>query len=199
MEQNIEKVYVQKKNSKNFTIRVFCTILGFLLAFICIMYAKHISRIVPFATVIGTGIALILIMIFTYRLPIHLCLLSILFCIAANGLGSIVGLYKMFALYDNIIHYISGILLSAIGYYVIGMIAEKQQVHLTFFIHIIFTLFFGIACAGLWEIYEFSVDQLLNLSMQGNNIDTMSDIVAGSLGAITFSIVKNVFHKKQSV
>jgi uncharacterized membrane protein YjdF len=48
-----------------------------------------------------------------------------------------------------------------------------------------YLLAFSLACnfAALWEIAEFTVDQLAGLRMQKGMHDTMGDLVAGALGA----------------
>ena len=42
------------------------------------------------------------------------------------------------------------------------------------------------AAAGFWEIYEFTMDQLAGTNMQGNNLNTMGDIVSGFLGGLVY-------------
>lgn len=47
------------------------------------------------------------------------------------------------------------------------------------------SLFLAIAAAGLWEVYEFCGDTFFHLQAQGGSLtDTMTDIIAGSCGAL---------------
>ena len=50
-----------------------------------------------------------------------------------------------------------------------------------------FSIFFAMAVAGGWEIWEFTTDQLLGFASQNNSlIDTMLDIICGTvMGVIT--------------
>ena len=50
---------------------------------------------------------------------------------------------------------------------------------------VLFSLFLAIAAAGLWEVYEFCGDTFFHLQAQGGSLtDTMTDIIAGSCGAL---------------
>lgn len=48
---------------------------------------------------------------------------------------------------------------------------------------------FSFSCAGLWEIYQFAVDQLGHEDVQGNNLNTMGDTVSGFFGGLSYAIV----------
>ena len=53
-----------------------------------------------------------------------------------------------------------------------------------------FVFLFCLACAGAWEIYEFTGDMLFGLHSQNDGlIDTMSDIIAGMLGSIPMAAI----------
>ena len=58
-------------------------------------------------------------------------------------------------------------------------------------------MFFSIAGAGIWEIYEFTADNLLGINMQGDNTNTMGDIISGTLGALTWFGIRTLMHKRQ--
>ena len=53
----------------------------------------------------------------------------------------------------------------------------------------IFAFFFSSACAGIWEIFEFTSDKLLGGGMQRGMEDTVTDIIAGNGGALLYCIV----------
>ena len=61
----------------------------------------------------------------------------------------------------------------------------------------LFSMFFAIAGAGIWEIYEFTADNLLGINMQGDNTNTMGDIISGTLGALTWFGIHTLVHKRQ--
>ena len=54
---------------------------------------------------------------------------------------------------------------------------------------IFFSIAFSIAAAGVWEIWEFSTDQLFGFTSQNNSlIDTMGDIICGTVMGIIANI-----------
>ena len=105
-------------------------------------------------------------------------------------MGSVINLYKYIGFYDRFVHYLSGILLAEAGMIIISFIFEKRIIKKRYTCHAgIFIFFFSSACAGFWEIYEFTADNILNINMQGSNLNTMGDIVSGVLGAVTYLIL----------
>lgn len=57
-----------------------------------------------------------------------------------------------------------------------------------------FAFLFTVAMAGMWEIYEFTVDHLFGLhSQNGSLTDTMMDMICGTLGAV---VVAFYLHNK---
>ena len=58
----------------------------------------------------------------------------------------------------------------------------------------IFILSFSIAVAGIWEIAEFSMDRFTGSNLQHwldtGVIDTMEDIICGTLGGLVFALFK---------
>ena len=50
---------------------------------------------------------------------------------------------------------------------------------------VLFSIIFSIAGAAVWEIWEFSTDQLFGFLSQNNSLhDTMWDIICGTIGGI---------------
>ncbi len=69
----------------------------------------------------------------------------------------------------------------------------------------IFVLSFAALCGVIWEIYEFTIDTLFNLDMQGVECcgvtDTMVDLIADLIGSIIsyFFIVLLTKNNKKSL
>lgn len=104
--------------------------------------------------------------------------------------GTILNFYSYIYEFDFYLHIMFGIVCSALSIPFIKYFLEKSNLKisnlsLTFVIFIMFC--FSSTCGTLWEIYEFSVDNLLNLSTQnGSLLDTMTDIIANTIGIISF-------------
>ncbi|UVI33294.1 hypothetical protein [Paenibacillus spongiae] len=111
---------------------------------------------------------------------------SVLFFVAlAMLIGNLFGFYGVIPYLDKIEHLLSGVILCFIGLLVIRKMIQKQG--MSEFpppIAVWFSLFFAVAMAGCWEIYEFTVDRLFGLNSQNGSLtDTMLDILCGTAGA----------------
>jgi uncharacterized membrane protein YjdF len=87
--------------------------------------------------------------------------------------------------------------LSFAGFYIAKALLNKKQIadNGNFAKNTIAVLF-SCSCAAFWEIYEFTVDNLLGMESQGGNTNTMGDIVAGVLGAWSYLVLYTVINKK---
>ena len=103
-----------------------------------------------------------------------------------------INLYKYLGFYDRLVHYLSGVILAEAGMILISRIFKKRGLKDDAAVKLIFAFFFSAACAGFWEIYEFTADSLLHIDMQGSNLNTMGDIVSGVLGALTYTAVVSI-------
>lgn len=113
-------------------------------------------------------------------LPLRFHIIAQLFVVAAASVGCGMNMYTHIACYDLVIHYLSGIVLAAGGWKI-----DRK---------LLFALLFSWAGAGLWEIFEFSCDVLLSAGMQGTSMDTMTDMIAGFLGGLTWLAIKPRIH-----
>ena len=151
--------------------------------------APFTGRQVPTTSMLGAFASILLIFLFLWRFPFRLYVCTIVFTLLANAFGSILGFYHLFAYYDKFVHGVSGILLAEVGYVFFERVQRGLRLSPNWRLTILFALFFSIACAGLWEVYEFTADSLLSLQMQGGNTDTVTDIIAGSAGAVLYAAV----------
>lgn len=102
--------------------------------------------------------------------------------------------------YDKFLHFISGILIGFLGLVVYIYLSNgninNEMKPITIFI---FPLIFSIAIAGVWEIWEFSTDQVFGLTAQWNLEDTMWDIILGSLGGGISSLLIYYSNKSKKI
>ena len=119
--------------------------------------------------------------------------------------GEIFNFYVLFNYYDTILHFVTALLLSILGYSIIHYYFDDNVL----FMQLLFAFLFGISCEFFWEILEFSIDHFFNTNMQRfikNGIvlsghealsDTIKDMVVATIGSscITFlvkiKIIKN--------
>lgn len=129
--------------------------------------------------------------IFNFELSSLFIFIYIILVTSSPLLGQICGLYYNCWYFDIILHSLSGIMLFDLGM----SISKNKETNLN---KILFSIFFSIALATLWEVGEFVVDYFFNTNNQfwkfditnPNNvligfskqpiglIDTMTDIIA---------------------
>lgn len=184
--------------SKDMKFRIAISTVGLMITVICTVLSVLTSIETTSVKIIGAFVSVIIVSAVTWKFPRRFFVLAIIFDIFAAALGSIINLYKYIGFYDRFVHYLSGILLAEAGIIIISYIFEKRKIKRDIPVMLAFSFFFSSACAGFWEIYEFTADNLLNINMQGNNLNTMGDIVSGVLGAATYLIVSAIYMKYNS-
>lgn len=118
---------------------------------------------------------------------------GLIFVFCASPMGSVLNLYRSFGPYDKIVHFFSGILLAALGMMIVNYLLkrfgglEEGQLQRMLIPAAVFAFFFSSAGAGIWEIFEFAADRLAGGGMQRGMVDTVTDIIAGNIGALAYS------------
>lgn len=110
----------------------------------------------------------------------------LLFITITMLLANLFNMYGVIPRLDKIEHLLSGVILVFVGLLVLSKIIRRQgMTDIAPRIAIWFALFFSIAMAGCWEIYEFTVDHLFGLVSQNGSLnDTMWDMICGTIGAV---------------
>lgn len=117
--------------------------------------------------------------------------------------GTTLNFYSYITNFDFYLHILFGIVASILSMPFIRYFLEKSNLKISnLSIHfIIFIMFcFSSTCGVIWEIYEFTVDNLFNLNTQnGSLLDTMTDIIANTIGILIFCTsyyLKKINNKK---
>lgn len=162
------------------------------------------NRILP-----SFGVALLAVLpyaielVFRTRLSSFMLLFVYIFMFFAGFLGCSMNWYNIYAPYDKIIHGIFGYVGCAIGLFAI--VKTKNYGGLNVFGLILFVFAFSMACGAIWEIIEFTADNLMGAHGQGFPMtgitesgeivtgvidvsDTMTDIIMNFIGAVVFSV-----------
>lgn len=137
----------------------------------------------PITSILGGYASIAVCTLLLWKCPVMFHICAQVFILLAMGLGSILNLYDIWPGYDRIVHFISGAIIFFIGKY-IGEVWVQKGRSAQFKVSAFTGLLAAFSAAGLWEVYEFSMDCLIHTQMQGANVDSMGDIVAGVLGGI---------------
>ena len=138
----------------------------------------------------------------TFLKKSEICFYVILaFTFSSIYLGNVWDLYRIIPIYDKLLHLLSGVIIAVIGL-VLFLYLNNGNIKgdfNTYFV-VIFSIIFSIAAAGLWEIWEFSTDMLFGFHSQNNSlIDTMMDIICGSIMGIITNIPIYLYIKGKNI
>lgn len=137
-------------------------------------------------------------LIFKIKIDENTEILFFVFIFLAQFLGSCVNLYDLFSWYDVFIHMLSGVLSSYIALLILKSF-QKSKNNIIFDIIFIFGVVFIIA--GVWELFEFIIDNVFSTDMQhvidSGVSDTMSDMFSAYVGALFFNIF--YYYKKNII
>lgn len=171
-------------------------------------YSLHIDP--PMVNVAGAFAVIITVLILMrfVKIPDGLFYTGLVFIFFASPMGSVIDLYRLWAPYDKIVHFASGLLLAAAGYALCLWLYEKISIEAlqmwkkrdskpVLSILILFAFLTASGGAGIWEIFEFTADKIAGGGMQRGMVDTLTDMIAGNLGGIAYCayMLINNIHK----
>ena len=172
---------------KNIALSAFLLIIYIVTYFLAPEYGISIEPI-DFFTAAGCIIGICLLF---FRLPSAYYYVLALFACAAQYFGMMFHFYERYSFFDLLLHFSSGFLLTMYGNYFCRFLVKKySHPGIPAVITVLFSVFFAVTGAVIWEIYEFLADRFLGMTSQGIGVaDTMEDLIAGSLSAVICGIL----------
>ena len=125
-------------------------------------------------------------------IPPEFELLATVFVFASLFLGEVRDYYVRFWWWDVVLHTASGFLLGIVGFLLVYVLNEKEDidVHLNPGFVALFAFMFALGMGALWEIFEFAMDRFGGMNMQKAMLgdpsgltDTMWDLIVDAVGA----------------
>ncbi len=162
------------------------------------MYTSN--YIVLFVSVLTLVLALMPLFVRKLKvtLPTEIELIIVLFIYATLFLGEVQDFYLRFWWWDILLHGFSAIVFGFIGFTILYFMVNKHKLNARPWAIAIFSFSFAIAIGVLWEIFEFSMDQIFGFSMQKSGlVDTMSDLIVDALGALFASTMAFLYFKSR--
>lgn len=117
-----------------------------------------------------------------------LSLAVIIFIFISLYLGTLNNFYR-YEWWDTMLHFLSGSILGLFAIIILKKYNKNNSLkgYNPIFV-LIFILSFSALCGVIWEVYEFTIDNLFHLDMQGVKIsgvtDTMIDLISDLIGSI---------------
>lgn len=139
------------------------------------------------------------------ELPNVFTITILLFVYASLILGEFGEFYVKFPWWDNMLHSFSGFALAmSVFLTMLWLYQDPNQLgHISPGLLILLSFCFAVACGAIWEILEFTSDRLFDTDMQRWKIgemaglmDTMTDIIMDTIGALISSIIGYVYLKR---
>lgn len=185
-----------------FWISIICTVFAVLnlipytvLACMDFVEMRWLSYMFIFGFVVCSWIPFFLNWIFKLQFNIIIIICYQVFLALSLIVGSLWRVYGMWGIYDSIVHFGSGVLISMITYSLFENCNKNNKLSLVWLFVLVFSV--GVMCAGVWEIYEFVTDGIIGNNAQvfeglvGREAlrDTMTDIICGTCGSILGAVV----------
>ena len=129
---------------------------------------------------------------FAVKIPHGFETLTIVFVFMSLFLGEVQSYYTLFWWWDLVLHSGSAFIMGILGFLLVYVLNEKKELELTLNRNFValFAFMFAVGIGALWEVFEFSVDQLLGLNMQKSGlVDTMWDLIVNTIGALIISVL----------
>lgn len=163
---------------------------------------------IAFYTLFILGVTLLPVFLgkrFDVDIPSEFEFLAVILVYGALFLGELRGFYFKYWWWDLALHTASGFMLGLLGFLLVYVLNEKTEIklHMTAGFVAFFAFVFSVAIGAIWEIFEFSMDQLFGLDMQKAMLndpsgltDTMWDLIVDSIGAFLVAVLGYFYLKK---
>lgn len=164
-------------------------LIGVILA---VMQGRWLAAIATTGIIVVTFLPLILGRRFAVRIPPEFEVLAVVFVYASLFLGEVRGYYVRYWWWDGVLHAGSGFLLGILGFLLVYVLNERDDVdlHMQPRFVALFAFMFAVGMGAIWEIFEFVMDQSFGLNMQKSGlIDTMWDLIIDTVGAMFISLI----------
>ncbi|BCO32726.1 hypothetical protein TspCOW1_28290 [Thiohalobacter sp. COW1] len=165
---------------------------------------QWLTAAVTIGILLITFTPLLLAQRFRVVIPSEFELLAIAFVFTSLFLGEVRGFYTRFWWWDIVLHTASGFLLGIVGFLLVHVLNEIEEVglHMKAGFVAFFAFLFALGMGTLWEIFEFSMDSLFGLNMQkpmfgdaSGLTDTMWDLIVDAVGALTIAVLGYIYLK----
>ncbi|MDG2091403.1 MAG: hypothetical protein P8J61_09985 [Gammaproteobacteria bacterium] len=129
---------------------------------------------------------------FTVKIPHGFETLTVLFVFMSLFLGEVQSYYTIFWWWDLVLHSGSAFIMGVLGFLLVYVLNEKKEIELNLNRNFValFAFMLAVGIGALWEVFEFTVDQLFGLNMQKSGlVDTMWDLIVNVFGALIISVL----------
>lgn len=150
---------------------------------------NQFSGSVGLAGILCGAVPILLTILTRLKLDLPLVITYLIFLFGSQFLGSILNWYHDFSWWDLLLHGLSGMIIAFFAMAIYKkLVLQRVNGQVSSGFLFLFILSFAAFCGVLWEIYEFSCGGLFGVIMQKDNTDTMTDLIAGMIGALMIAL-----------
>jgi len=147
-----------------------------------------------FVAVIGSMIPALLYRQWRIVLPIELDLVLTGFIAVHFILGELGAFYSKYWWFDLLLHDFSGFVIGIVGFVWSYMLFYTSKIRAQPWFILFFTISLAMAAGAVWEIFEFSMDQIFGFNMQKSGLkDTMEDLIVCMVGSVFAGIIGYIY------
>lgn len=176
---------------RNFSMIVSLIYVGFMVICFFLLHSKGetYKSIIAIGGILSGVIPLFMALFGRWQLHVGIVVSYLIFLFGSQFLGNIMNWYD-FGWWDKVMHFMSGGILAFIALVLYeGLVLRNGGHDLAPWFVFLFTASLAAFAGVLWEIYEFSADNLFGTTLQGVGVfDTMTDLIADIGGGIVIGI-----------
>ncbi len=153
-------------------------------AVVALVLARWSLAFVSVATLLLAIAPALLARRYKITLPVPFLVATTLFVIGSVFLGEAFGFYESFWWWDIALHGSSAVGFGLIGFLFIFMLFEGDRFAAPPSAICFLAFCLAMTVGGIWEIFEYAMDQWFGLNMQKSGLDdTMGDLIVDALGS----------------
>lgn len=160
---------------------------GIVTSFITSQYS---NMAIAIFLVISSLLPLIIERFWRVRLPTFIQVSYVGFLFLSMFSGEVLDMYSIFYPWDDIMHFISGLFVGMAAVLWLTSVTDRAELAVSSWLTALCVFCLGATMAVVWEVVEFSSDQLFGTFTQRNDLfDTMTDLMLGTVSALFVAIL----------
>ncbi len=164
-----------------------------------IYYQNWLALMAIIAALVLTILPILFQRRYNIYLPEEFEMWILIFIYLTLYLGDIQKFYALFWWWDVLLHGFSAVSIGIVGFVIMLYLQQGNKVHAKPFLICLFAFAFTVAAGAIWEIFEFSLDQIFGLTTQDNSLyDTMTDLIIDSIGAFIGALLGYLYLKDKN-
>ena len=129
------------------------------------------------------------------QVPFNIQIQYAMLIVTGPYLGGYWGWYKAWSPWDTLVHFYSGFFISFALVIALGKTLHTYRLELPVWLEMVALITVKAFIALIWEIAEFVFDLMFGTSAQGDNFDTMTDMIAALIPSMLIAIALYTYRR----